>query len=102
MKTRDSIAARIREIQAQLATIGPLRLGSLSQQQRRQGPEKPRYHQISYTHHGRGHTEYVRPEDVEQVREQLENYRRLRALVQEWIDLSQDRCQLDKNRPQAT
>lgn len=102
MKTRDSIDTRIRDIQAQLATIGPLRLGSLSLQQRRKGPDTPRYYQLSFTHHGRGHTEYIRDEDVEQVRAQVENYRRLRDLVQEWIDLSQERCQLDKHRSPAT
>jgi len=98
MKTIASIDRRIAEIKRQLVDLGPLRLGSLSLQQRRKGPGKPSYHQLSFTHHGRGHTEYIHDEDVNRVREQMKNYRQLREWVQEWIDLSQERCQLEKNR----
>jgi len=32
--------------------------------------------QLSYSHAGKGHTKYVRPEDVPEVTQEIENYRR--------------------------
>ena len=33
-------------------------------------------------------TQYVRPEWVEEIREQIEVYKRFKKLIEEWIDLS--------------
>ena len=37
--------------------------------------------QLSYSHAGKGHTKYVRPEDVPEVTQEIENYRRFRDLT---------------------
>ena len=58
--------------------------GSLSKQKRSRGGE---YHQLSYSHGGKGHTMYVRPEDVSDVKRELENYQKFRDLTRKWIQL---------------
>ena len=42
---------------------------------------------MSYSHAGRGHTRYVRPGDVTQVRRELKAYRKFRELTSRWIAL---------------
>jgi hypothetical protein len=42
----------------------------------------------AFTWHGKSTTQFVREDDVEEVRRQLENYRRLRDPVDEWIGLA--------------
>jgi len=38
-----------------------------------------------FSHDGKGHTEYVRPDHVAQVERELLNYRRFRELIRECI-----------------
>lgn len=45
------------------------------------------YHQLSFTHAGKGHTLYVRPENVDEVSEAVANYRKFRKLTNCWIEL---------------
>lgn len=111
----DSEAApqrRIAQIKAELAQLGPLRPGRLSQQynvcgtpgchcktepSRRHGP----YYQISYTWQGKSRSEFVRRENLSAVQEQLHNYERLRALVEEWIGLGLAAAKLRLRRAAA-
>ena len=93
------IERQITQIKRQLLDLGPLHPGSLSQQYNvcgspgcqckasppiKHGP----YYQISFTRHGKSSSQFVREEDLKDVQQQLENYRRLRELVDEWITLS--------------
>ena len=94
-----SIAALQRRIEAlrrELAGLGPLRPGTLSQQYNVCGtpgcrckddpPEKHGpYYQLSYTWHGRSRTEFVRAEHLPRLRQQLRTYERLRALIDHWV-----------------
>lgn len=101
------IERRIAEIKGELSRLGPLRPGSLSQQYNvcgtagcrckadppeRHGP----YAQISYSWKGRSRSEFVREEDLGDVRRQLENYDRLRRLVDEWIELGLERARRER------
>ena len=74
---------RIKYIKVELTQLGDMRPGSLSDQGRSWGGQ---YCQLSYTHRGKGHTEYVQDEVKQQVEQQLQNYKKFRALTQEWID----------------
>ena len=87
----DRVIARLRE---QMQMVGPLRPGSLSRQAR--GGKKPygSYWQLSYTHRGKGHTEYIRDEAVKQVQEEIANYRRFRSLCDRLLAASIRRSQL--------
>ena len=78
------IEAEIARIKKALRELGRMHPGSLSKQKRSRGGE---YYQLSYSHSGRGHTMYVRAEDVPDVTRELENYREFRKLTGRWIKL---------------
>jgi len=98
MNQRASLQRRIQQLQSQLAQLGPMHPGSLSeqynicgtpgcqckdaQQPRKHGP----YHQLSFTWRGKSSSRFVRPPQVEAMREKVANYRRFRELTQEWVD----------------
>jgi hypothetical protein len=97
--TQESLEKRIEKIKRQIGELGDLRPGALSQQYNicgspgcqckasppiKHGP----YYQISFTRHGKSSSQFVRDEDLDEVQRQLDNYRQLRQLVDEWITLS--------------
>ena len=95
----ESLEKRIRNIKNQISELGDLRPGALSKQYNICGNSKCRckadppikhgpYYQISFTRHGKSSSLFVREEDLDEVQQQLENYRQLRQLVDEWITLS--------------
>ena len=86
-----TIERRIEKIKRSLAKIGEMRPGSLSIQSRSWGGE---YCQLSYTHRGKGHTEYVRKNQRKAVERQTANYCKFRELTQEWVDLAIELCKL--------
>jgi hypothetical protein len=95
----ESLEKRIRAIKHQIGELGDLRPGALSKQYNICGNPTCRckadppvkhgpYYQISFTRHGRSSSQFVREEDLDEVQQQLENYRLLRQLVDEWITAS--------------
>jgi hypothetical protein len=97
MAIEAQLSRRIERVKAQLVQLGDLRPGTLSEQYntcrtpgcrcKAEPPQKHGpYHQLSYTRHGRSRTETVRSEDLAAVRAQIRNYRRLRDLIDQWID----------------
>jgi len=84
MSRQSTIEAEIDRIKKALRELGYMHPGSLSKQKRSRGGE---YYQLSYSHSGKGHTMYVRPEDVAEVTRELENYREFRNLTRRWIEL---------------
>lgn len=102
-----ALQRRIEAIKSELGKLGRLRPGTLSQQYnvcsapgchckddppQKHGP----YYQLSYTRHRRSHTEFIRDEDLPQLREQLRNYQRLRALIDQWIDSAIEWARLER------
>jgi len=90
---------RIQKIKKRIAALGDLRPGVISQQFNvcgnpgcrckatppiKHGP----YYQLSFTWKGKSSTRSIRDAEIHQVEKQLENYRRLRELVDEWIRLA--------------
>ena len=90
------IRKRIGSIKAQLAGIEDMRPGSLTRQykdpENRRGP----YYQLSYTRQMRSRTEYV-PREPE-VRREIRNYKRFKALTAQWIALSIEQSRLMMKR----
>lgn len=95
----ESLEKRIQIIKRQIAELGDLRPGALSKQYNICGTQNCRckadppvkhgpYYQISFTRHGKSSSQFVREEDLIEVQQQLENYRLLRDLVDEWVTLS--------------
>jgi len=82
MKKQQQIEAEIQKTKAAINGLERMRPGSLSHQARARGHE---YCQLSFSHSGKGHTEYVRPDHVAQVERELRNYRRFQELLRVWI-----------------
>jgi len=94
------IQHQIDSVKKQLAELGPMHPGSLSEQYnvcgnpgcRCKDPEAPQrhgpYYQLSYTWRGRSSTRFVRQEAVTKMREKVSNYKRFRELVNGCVDLS--------------
>jgi len=110
--TERDIDQRIAAIKRELCALGPLRRGSLTRQfnicgnpscrcktapSQRHGP----YYQLSYTHNGKSTSQFVRQPDLAEIQEQVRNYKRLRALVDEWVGLGTERAQLQRAVPQT-
>jgi len=108
MKTTAQLQKRIEEIKRELAELGPMRPGSLSKQYNVCGtpgchckdPKDPRkhgpYYHLNYTWRGKCRTEFVKEEAVEELRGQLETYKRFRALTTEWVAASLELARLEK------
>jgi hypothetical protein len=98
--TTPQLQQRLVRIKTQLATLGPIHPGSLSQQYnvcgtpgcRCKDPKKPRKHgpycHLSYTWRGKSSTRFVRPSHVKDLREKIANYKRFRELMAEWVDVA--------------
>jgi len=98
--TRRELEQRIDEVRAELAALGPVHPGSISQQYnvcgkpgcRCKDPDNPQkhgpYYQLSYTWRGKHTTRFIRTEHLDAMQRKVANHKRLRELTQEWIDLS--------------
>lgn len=80
-----TIQRQIKAIKEELMSLDEMRPGSLTVQTRSWGGE---YHQLSFSHNGKGRTQYVKEENVETVKRQIANYKRFRELTKEWVDLA--------------
>jgi hypothetical protein len=94
---------QIREVKREIASLGDVHPGNVSKQwnvcgykdcrcrkslEHRHGP----YWQLSYTWGKKCCTRFVREEDLALIRQQTENYVRLRDLVRTLVDLSMELC----------
>ena len=103
--SEQSIENRIQKIKQQIAALGDIRPGALSQQYNVCGNPTCRckakpplkhgpYYQISFTWKGKSRSQFIRDDDAEEASRQLENYRQLRQLVDEWVTLAVELSQL--------
>ena len=110
MATEAQLTDTIQRIKTELLTLDDLRPGTLSEQYntcrtpgcrckadppQRHGP----YHQLSYSHRGKSRTENIRPEHIDAVDSQIANHRKLRDLIDQWIDASIELGRLRRNTP---
>ncbi len=99
------LEARIDKIKKEIIELEYLRPGCLSKQYNtcgnprcsckkdpahRHGP----YYQLSYTRNGKSRTEYIKNSDIAVVKKQIKNHKKLQSLVNSWIDLSTQICQI--------
>jgi hypothetical protein len=104
------IHRQIQRLKQQLAALGPMHPGSLSQQYnvcgkpdcRCKNPRHPQkhgpYYQLSFSWRGKSTTRFVRPEQVREMRQKVTCYQRFRELVNEWVDLEVARDQAERAR----
>jgi hypothetical protein len=88
------IQKRIDTIKLKLAAIDEMRPGSLSHQYKDPENQTGAYYQLSYTRDMKSRTEYVARDAVRDVRRQIENYKRFKALTTEWVDLGIEHSRL--------
>jgi hypothetical protein len=93
-KTLSQLEETIERTKGELMDLGPMRPGSLSRQYRDPKTKKRPFHQISYTYKGQGRSEYVRAENLAQIRRETANFKRFRKLAEQWVDLSLKASQL--------
>ena len=95
-----ALEKRIKQIKQELQTIHEMRPGSLTCQYHNPKEKTGAYYQLSYTHKMKSRTDYVRPEFIPQIREQIAEYKRFRMLVDEWVALAlqQAKRQMDKEK----
>ena len=94
------IQRRIEQVRRQLTDLGPLHPGTLTEQYNVCGtpgchckdPKDPRkhgpYYQLSFSRRRKSTSRFVRPEQVALMQQKVANYKRLRELVNEWVDLA--------------
>lgn len=83
-----SIRKQIRVVKQELFKIEEMRPGTLTKQFLTRNKTMYPYYQLSYTSNMKSHTNYIRPEFVNDIRQQVINYRRFRKLVKRWVDLA--------------
>ena len=88
------IEQRIDRIKRALQEIGPMRPGSLTRQYKDPQHHTGAYWQISYTRQMKSRTEYVRKENVKEIRRQTATHKRFKTLLEQWIDLSIEHSRL--------
>lgn len=105
--SEQQVETRIQKIKQHIAALGDIRPGALSQQYNVCGNPTCRckatppikhgpYYQISFTWKGKSTSQFVRDDEVEEASRQLENYRQLRDLIDEWVTLAVELSRLRK------
>jgi hypothetical protein len=104
------IERKIEQLKQQLAELGPMHPGSLSEQYNVCGklgcrckdaknPQKHGpYYQLSFTWRGKSHTRFVRTEGLPEMRQKIAYYKRFRELTDEWVDLVVELEQQERER----
>ena len=88
------IDQRIERIKAALAALGEMRPGSLTKQFKDPEGGTGAYYQLSFTLEMKSRTDYIPRQCVAQVRRQVANYKRFKALSAEWVALGIERSRL--------
>ena len=93
-KRLEEIRKRIDRIKAELAAIDDMRPGSLTRQYKDPQNQSGAYYQLSYTRDMKSRTDYIARDCLRDVRRQIGNYKRFKALSAEWIALSIEQSRL--------
>lgn len=92
-KSLKIIDRQIQRVKEQLAALGPMRPGTLTRQYRKPQDRQGAFWQISYTHQMKSRSEYVRPNEVAAVRQEIASFRRYKRLTARWVELALQRSQ---------
>lgn len=83
-----NLEARIARAKAAIAALGDMRPGHLSVQMKPSGQGRRGYTQLSYTYRKKGHTDYIREEDLPRVKAEVAAYRKFKDLCERLVGLS--------------
>jgi hypothetical protein len=84
----NQIEKQIGVLKRHIVAVGNMRPGSLSVQYRNPAQQKTPFYQLSYTHQGKSRSEYVRPENVATVRNEINAYKRFTSMLNQLVALS--------------
>ena len=90
----DQIRKHIDRIKVELTAIDEMRPGSLTRQYKDPANRSGSYYQLSYTREMKSRTEYIARDCLREVRRQISNYKRFKALTAKWIALSIEHSRL--------
>jgi hypothetical protein len=90
----EQIHKRIEKIKTELFAINEMRPGSVSKQFKEPDLKRGAYYQLNYFAGGRSRTDYVAPAVLRDVRREISNYKRFKALTAEWVELSIEQSRL--------
>lgn len=93
-KKLQQIENQINKIKMELHQLGEMRPGSLSRQYKIPKKQIGPYYQLSYTHKMKSRTEYIRSEFVNEIKQQVDTYKKFKKLMERWIDLAIDYSRL--------
>ncbi len=81
------ITQRIKSIKKELQLLGDLRPGSLSKQYSKPKEKKGAFYQINYMHKMKSKSDYVKDDFVEEMEMQLNEYKKMKKLIEELVEL---------------
>ena len=79
-KKVETLLTKIEAVRNDLSRIGNMRPGSVTKQLRKRGDKEWTCWQISYTLSGTSKTEYVRDAFLEQIKSEVAEYKKFKAL----------------------
>ena len=82
------LEGQIEELKRELLALGPMRPGSITQQYRLPKERERPFYQLSYTHHMRSRSEYVRPENLAALRKETATFKRFKTIIDRWVGLA--------------
>ena len=83
-----NIRKKIGLLKQKLVSIGDMRPGTLTVQYRKPAEKEIPFNQISYTYKGKSRSEYVRPENLGSIKEEIEAYKLFKSTINQIIELS--------------
>ena len=100
-KSLEILDRQIEGIRQAMAGLGPMRPGTLTRQYRNPHNREGGFWQLSYTHQAKSHTEYVRENQVDIVREEVAEFRKFKKLAARWVELALRRSQTRSRQARA-
>jgi len=87
--TIEKLIEKLDAVKAGLSEVGDIRPGSVTKQKRKKhGKVYAEYWYLSYTHRGKGATEYIPKVHITRINQELRAYKKFKRLVDDYIDLS--------------
>ena len=87
MDNSKKISKRIEQIKLELQALGDLRPGSLTQQYKDSKNKTGGFFQINYMHKMKSRSDYVKKDFVNTMEAQVKEYKKMKSLVNEWVEL---------------
>lgn len=94
-KRLKQIEKQILKIKEELQQIGKMRPGTLTKQYRNPEEKKGAFYQLSYTYKMKSKSEYVRPQHAASIKLQINSYKKLKSLLEKWVDLALEYSKLE-------